>query len=386
MAAARCAAVLVTALLAGLGAGGLRPFYQADPVDLVRVAVQVVGRDGSPVRNLGPGDFRVQIAAEPADVVLATFVDGEEDGAPRPGTDRPPGTLLPDDRTFVLALDEPGLAASAPGELGPALSRFVRQLRPRDVVGIYPFSFASTALELTRSRVIGVRLARAAGRLGSSPFDFGLTTSEIVDISAGDTQALADAVAHACAARDSSCRDAVREAAASRAVEIEADASRRLAVVAELVRGMSSLPGRKHLLLISAALPSATRVGARPDLSAPAYRLGELVAESDVLIYAIHWAASSAAIDLSRADADREANGRGLELIAGRHGAFTRIENLADAHRVFDRILEETSTHYLLGIRPAIRHRDGRPHSLRIIVARPGVTVRGKSQIVLAPR
>ena len=49
----------------------------------------------------------------------------------------------------------------------------------------------------------------------------------------------------------------------------------------------------------------------------------------------------------------------------------------------FDRILKETSAHYLLGVEPLPKDRDGRAHQLRLKVAERGVTVRSRSWVIL---
>ena len=49
----------------------------------------------------------------------------------------------------------------------------------------------------------------------------------------------------------------------------------------------------------------------------------------------------------------------------------------------FDRIIRETSAYYLLGVEPAEADRDGRPRELKVQVSGHGVTVRGRSWVVV---
>jgi hypothetical protein len=46
-------------------------------------------------------------------------------------------------------------------------------------------------------------------------------------------------------------------------------------------------------------------------------------------------------------------------------------------------VLRETSAYYLLGVQPESADRDGRLHTLRVKVGRPGTTVRSRTWVVV---
>ena len=52
----------------------------------------------------------------------------------------------------------------------------------------------------------------------------------------------------------------------------------------------------------------------------------------------------------------------------------------------FQRVLRETSAHYLLGVQPEEADRDGAPHQLNVKVDRPGVTVNGRQWVLIPAR
>jgi hypothetical protein len=52
----------------------------------------------------------------------------------------------------------------------------------------------------------------------------------------------------------------------------------------------------------------------------------------------------------------------------------------------FQRVLRETSAHYLLGVEPLESDRDGQPRQLRVKVTRPGVTVHGRQWVLVPAR
>ena len=73
----------------------------------------------------------------------------------------------------------------------------------------------------------------------------------------------------------------------------------------------------------------------------------------------------------------------GLEMVAGAAGGdVMRIEG-GTPDRGFDRVLRETSAHYLLGVEVNAVDRDGRAHNIRVRVKRRGATVRSRTMVVI---
>jgi len=386
--------VLTTALsLLGLVGQAQQPVFIGDPTDLVRLDVQVVSPDGDPIPGLDATDFLVEFNGSGRPVVVSAFVEAPLDTSPPAlGAVRAPGRISSDERIFVVALDEPGFGTGAPATIAPHLQRFARHLNPRDILGIYPFSYGLAPLRLTHERALVVPLMRFVGRSEPPAGDFRLSSSEIVDITVDDEETLRAVSRTVCSAGDTSCLLAVRTDARVQAAALEADGARRILVLQQLVRSLGGLQGRKHLVLLSGGLPVATRPGARPDLSPSIAALADIVTETDVLFYAVHWVdtrgpGTSTSGHRDTLMADRETDRAGLERLARQsNGTLFQVNSAASADAVFDRILRETSAHYALGVRPTPDDRDGLPRSLRVSVNRQGAIVRSRTRMQLPVR
>ena len=73
----------------------------------------------------------------------------------------------------------------------------------------------------------------------------------------------------------------------------------------------------------------------------------------------------------------------GLEMVAGTAGGTVLRVQGTSPDVAFDRVLRETSAHYLLGVESSAADRDGRPHAIRVKVKRRGASVRSRSSVVI---
>ncbi len=82
---------------------------------------------------------------------------------------------------------------------------------------------------------------------------------------------------------------------------------------------------------------------------------------------------------------DRDLREAGLETFAGRsRGSLFRV--VANPQYIFERLKSEISSHYMLGVEPTERDRDGKVHQIRVTVGRQGVQVRARRQVQYAVR
>ena len=73
------------------------------------------------------------------------------------------------------------------------------------------------------------------------------------------------------------------------------------------------------------------------------------------------------------------------DALAGRsRGTLFRVA--ANPEYAFERVRNEISSHYMLGVEPVERDRDGRAHQIRVEVRRKGVEVRARRQVKYALR
>jgi VWFA-related protein len=380
-----------------------RPVFRAE-VNLLRVDVQVVANDGQPIPNVELADFKVAIDGRTRRIVSAELVEyqaGAVDPAAPVVPIRTPGRIPEDSRVYILAVDQPAFSSGELMAVRPAIRRFVDQLRPEDMVALYDFPFREPVMNLTHDHA-GVTNAfnRLVGMKEPISGTYNLSPSEIVDITALDQETLARVVARECPAGDTFCPSLVRQEATAIAGMVETEAQQRLRSLSNLVRGLSRIPGRKTVVLVSGGMLSSTRSGGRPDVTGLMSQLGELSAAADANLYVLHWdtthtdAYSAAGARPSRnyidrfqtLFADRHAMSQGLEWLAGKAGgALLRIE-AGSGDFAFSRVLRETSAYYLLGVEPAEEDRDGKAHFLRVEVDRRGTTVRHRTQVFVPRR
>lgn len=134
---------LVAAVVAApvvLGQTPQAPVFRGG-VTLVSVDVSVLDRDGKPVPGLTADDFEVKLDGHVQPVRALTY-ESVADTPARPGASPTTATREvtnavrpPDDRLFVVLLDDVSIAPSRGKGMFFAASRFVDGLLPSDVVG-----------------------------------------------------------------------------------------------------------------------------------------------------------------------------------------------------------------------------------------------------------
>ena len=409
VAVAACAAPVVLARAPQATPQTQKPVFRSS-VDLVRVDVSVVDPKGMPVLGLGVDDFKAFLDGRERRVVTAEMVtfDPPSSGS---GVDpiRTPGQVPEDARVFVLAIDQMGLAPGAIPSIRASVRRFLGQLRPEDMVGLYDFPFRSGPLDISHDRSAIVRgLDRVVGlRTGHNGSSFTLSPSEIVDISANDAQAFERAYTREClppggieasAEELDACRTNLRMESRMLSLAYENEAAQRMNELAKLAQSLQFIPGRKTVVMVSNGLISSTRPGGRPDVQSSLRMVGNDLANAQANLYVLHldqrfMEVYSAARPMSKRaadhfesiNADRFVATAGLEILAGRSGGtiFSVDAGLPDF--VFDRLLRETAAYYVIGVEPVEEDRDGKDHFIRVETTARGATLRSRVQ-VLVPR
>ncbi|MEO8483145.1 MAG: VWA domain-containing protein [Acidobacteriota bacterium] len=414
-------------------------------VDLVAVDVQVVDKTGRPIGSLKPGDFEVEIAGKKRRVVSADFiesasVDSTSGGAgmakwrPERTGDAPaePGS----GRTFVLAFDTDSFTVGESRDVVAAARTFIHELRPNDSVGLYTFPVGPrhepTLEHVTVSKLVDTIVGRSQSMIG----EYNLSPAEIVDITAETARDFARATAlsttatpggasttgtnananasggnngstavtvadtalqrvqlRECGALESSCADSIRAEANSKAFYLEGRATEGLNGLRSLIQLLGEQPGRKTVLVMSTGIPATDRPGGRPDVGDIAKLLGQDAAATNTTIYTLlvntrgfqSMASETRKNDriptsLSR---DNAVASRLLEEFSGASGGALIRVLLGGGEVALDRILRETSSHYLLGVEPADVDRDGKLRELRVKVGQSGATIRARSWVVV---
>jgi VWFA-related protein len=172
--------------------------------------------------------------------------------------------------------------------------------------------------------------------------------------------------------------------------ENQADAS--LGGLEELLNGLAGVPGRKAVVLVSAGVLVSDRRDGRPDVGDLSRVMGQTAARANATVYTVHVetlgpsSISSSRLPASTSGRDRLMLGNWLDEFSTTAGGTRIYVPVGGGTFAFQRVLRETSAHYLLGVEPEAADRDGRPHQLKVKVDRPGVTVHGRQWVLIPPR
>jgi VWFA-related protein len=381
-----------------------RPTFRAG-VDLVRVEVQVVDRDGIPVTPLGLTDFEVKIDGRKRPVVSADLINYDPALIAKSVVPAPSLAELgkrPSDRMFILAVDEASLKPGDAMVAAQAGRKFIDTLHETDYIGLYKFPLIERQLDLTHGHAaVKLALSKLTGSFMEVRAEFNLRPSEIVDITANDYDAWQVVARRECHADDVTCPDRIVTEARTSASYAEADAATRVHSLRYLLDALATVAGRKTLVVISGGMFSADRTAGRPNNDSMMARLGQEAAVANTWLYVLH-------LDSSLVDSLTRPGGRspapgdphpffssardgqiqalGLERLAGAAGGgYIRIQ-AGTPDYAFGRVLRESAAYYLLGVQPEDRDRDGRLHFIRTTVKAKGATVRGRTHVIIPRR
>lgn len=371
-------------------------------VGMVQVDVHVLDSRGEPIEGLATRNFEVWIDGHKRKVTTATLVRHSETSSselikPKPAPIMTPGRVPAGTRLYLIAIDESSFPMASVRPAMQAAARFIERLEPEDMVGLYVFPIAPRKINLTHDhRAVARALGNITGLRSPLSGEFDLTSSEIIDINARDGGAFADIIARECDPTDLNCPDRVRAEGTIKAGYLEAAAQQSLMAFGDLLGSLATLPGRKTVLLLSGGLIASDRVAGRPDSTSVMKTVAEQAAASNVHLYVLHtdnsWAdgmsagnrpTRSASARFQSLPRDSDVDGRGLDLLSGyAGGSLIRIQ-AGTGDYAFNRVLRETTAHYLLGVEPAKDDRDGRQHFIRVKVEAKGATVRNRTQVFI---
>ena len=397
-------------------------------LDVIAVDVQVVDKDGVPVNAIGPEAFSVSINGRERRVLSAEFV--RQASLSRIGLESKfaKGTVVdlevPSDtqgRLFILAVDNGSFEAGTIRPAMEAAEQFVDSLEPNDRLGLYVYPSGARIPPTVDRAPIRSALANVTGERWTLRSRFNLRPSEIVDITAAlgmgiqtrqntlgvdpsavpgttttvpvpaDWDAVLRVVRRECPG-EVDCPSHILNEVASLAPHLENQADASLGGLDELLRGLAGIPGRKAVVLVSAGVLVSDRRDGRPDVGDLSRVMGQTAARANASVYTVQVEpTTSTAVAASRLPAiprnrDRQMLGNWLDEFSTTAGGSRIYVPVGSGTFAFQRVLRETSAHYLLGVQPEESDRDGRPHQLRVKVVRPGVTVHGRQWLLIPAR
>ena len=368
-------------------------------VDVITIDVHVVDGQGRPILDLKAGDFEVHISGDRRQVSSAELITyfPPASGTPAAPASTPLGgrAAAPHPRRmFVLAVDEHSLHIGNAMAAVNAAERFIDRLQPDDLVGLHAYPTGNARHDLTSDHASVRRALQKIGGLFEEPsVRFNLSPSEVIDIASGDREALQRVHKRECPTGGMGCsqRDIQTEATGQSAF-LEMQVSQSVGGLRSLVRGLAGVPGRKVLVLVSGGLVTTDRAGGRANAAGEINDLGREAALANLSVFALHLDWSFIAAQSSRGGLrpsyfrDSNMAATGLERVAGTAGGSVIRVHGTSPDVAFDRVLRETSAHYLIGVEGADSDRDGRPKTIRVSVKRRGAQVRSRTQLVIPRR
>jgi VWFA-related protein len=370
---------LALALLGAALAVQSQPAFKST-LDLLRLDVAVVDEDGRPARELRAEDFEVRVGGQPRRVTAARFYGPPLQASPAAA---PPAAVADNThsatgRVLIFVVDLESMNAGY-GKLAlDTASRMLDALGPSDAVGLLPIP--GKGVELTREHA---RVREALAHLsGLAPRLFQrhvISIREAEGLQKGDRRIFAEVVERECRQFESGCVAELRDESRQILVEAERRIQAVVGTLSTLNARLLPLAAPKSIVVLSAGLPST--------LEGLTYfsDLQKRVAETGTLMYVVQLEqpdtdagsqrlAGSGA--LPRADL-----GAGLANIAGVSGGrlFTSV---GKATGVFERIQNEITSSYQLGVELQPQDADGRAHDIVVRVLKPGLTARARKELI----
>ena len=405
---------LVTLAAALLAAASLlavpsAPAQQTPPtrfrtgVDLIAVDVQVIDRDGHPIADLGPDKFEVKINGRRRRVVTAELIRPDTALQPAPvapgtvaGPARPP-------RVIVLAIDCLSFRPAMAGPVMEAARRFVAGLAPTDLVGLVAYPLGPKVDPTTDHASVAIALGSVVGQGEPDSTEFHIRPSEIVDLNAAlsghsptASPALETVAIRECGNPvDESCRARLISELVGSALYYEGQANLSIGMLRSLLKTMSSVAGRKTVVLVSGGMIASDTPGGRPDISEIGIETGKEAARANAAVYTLYLDSSFRSQfsadtpgqkNFKNLERDSVVLGRWLEQFSGSAGGSLFRLQTGSGEFAFDRILREIGSYYLLGVELQETDRDGRTHEITVKASQAKATVRGRRWVLVPKR
>jgi hypothetical protein len=273
-----------------------------------------------------------------------------------------------------------------------AVRRVIEAVSPEDYLGLVAFP-GGAIVAPTRDRKA---ILDAASRIQGLRFDIrtrlNISATEAGLIKAGDGTTLRTVQTRECGLNSPiDCSIQIKMDADLIVTELRRQASLSISGLHAAIDGVTALPGRKTLLVISAGLPMSNRTGIEPNVGVETGRLASLAASANVNLYVlflnVHFLRAFSA-EFGKINntlfQDMSLFGFGLEKFAGSAaGSFFEIR--VDSDPFVARVMRETSGSYILMVEPEPRDRDGKEHFVRVATKVRGATVRHRLVVRILP-
>jgi VWFA-related protein len=386
---AAAAAVLASGVAAGAGqkpAQLPRPSFTSS-VDIVSVDVNVIDRNGRPLRDLTAADFTLTVDGRPRTIASAQFVSvtAPETPAAPPPADYTSNVTAANGRLIVIVVDRGSITPLRSKDVFAAAARFVDRLSPADRVALFSIPSGPAVDFTTDHDAVVSALMRTDGQAHPGPGNKNIGIAEAIGFERGNRLVMETAIERECGAVPGRgggnsdvlmCQKLVTEEAGIVAAYARERAQNTLAGLRTIVERFGAGETPKTLVLISEGLVID---GER----FVATGLARALAAAHATIYALKPEPSDSDASQARApqnrSRDRAVYDEGLQNVT-RAGGGEMFRVVTDPDFAFDRLSAELSGYYLLGFEPEPSDRDGKEHGIQVSVRRPDVSVRSRPQ------
>jgi VWFA-related protein len=371
-------------------------------VELVVIDVNVVQKPSwTPVGDLKPEDFTVAVDRQPRNIVSAVYVSH---GVGRPGqlsvdamggVDLPAGLRVNDiGRHVLIVVDEESLETTDAMMARNAIRRMVDRLAPAERIGVVTIPHLPATMTFTTERADVYKaiekIGRAAvpGPTGVSGYSVGLW--EALEMERNANSVAETVIQRVCGNPEDqryannplgyqSCRAEAVYQAHITALQAKIATTRSHDALRAIGEALREIEGPKILVLVSGGL-------AAPESEHEWSEVEKQLAAGQATFYTV-FIEKSVVPSLAQPPSpsffdDRRVERAGIENLTGAVGG-TFIHVIGQIEPAFDRVAQEISGTYLLGIEVLASDRDGTPHQVDVKVNRPGVEVRARRRYVI---
>ena len=361
-------------------------------VEVVLIDVAVANHASLPTLDLARDDFLVTVDHSPRKVVSAALV--RYTAQPNPGGtpatkagDSAAGTAAsaPPGRNIIIAFDEDSFNAGDFMQARRAAMRFLDGLPAADRVGVLPIPRLLSGVALTTDRAPARKMLESliAGPTEAAPGPYWIGLQEAFDMERRDNLVTDRVTRRECAGAPplERCPDSVKLQAHLMVLQAQSRARNSIEAVQQIAETFRKVPGPKTLVLVSCGMTD-------PESFSYYSRLSEVLAAGQISVYTIliermQFGNASARPSPTPSEDDRLQSNGPENLTAAAGGTVMRVVGQVEAG--FDRVANEMSAAYLLGIEVATSDRDGKPHFVGVKTTRPGLEVRARKQYVIEP-
>jgi VWFA-related protein len=372
--ALRIAAVAL-ALTAPVSAQGPQPTFRSG-IDLIRLDVQVVADDGTPVGDLTENDFEIRVDGKPAPVRTLRFLDLTSRETPSielTSADVSTNAAPTRGRLTVIVIDEDNL----PDDTLPlmeGLRTYLKGLGPSDQAALVVLPRPGIWQDFTHDTgALGALLKRSSSRADRDVNRNDLAGSIPVEGAPADPFDQKRRIQSGQVASDRG-----EFAAPLFNAQSAADPKRDLIyALEELARRLRGVEGPKTLLLVSTGLPDSITLD-------DYHAFADEAARARLTVYVLKPPPINATASSNTSALEKQFQAQnGLDFLAGMTGGVV-LNAVGNARGVFDRVTRETSGSYVIGVEPPAGAPRNKSLAVTVTVKRTGLTVRSRQQVSTA--